>query len=87
MAARNSKAPGIQRLIQYRTACIIWWSMIEIPGMFAIACHLLTANLSFLFLAIFHILILFLFTPRKENIILLLNLNSQELGEIEGNKF
>src|SRR5687767_12410315 len=78
MAARNLNGSAEERMMQYRAACVIWWAMIEMPGLFAIICYILTTNLSFFFLAIFHILILLVFMPRKENISLLLNFNGEE---------
>lgn len=76
MAARTSDKSAEQRLMQYKKACFRWWVMIEAPGFFAMICYMLTANLSFFFLGIFHLLILFVFMPRKGNIILLLNLDN-----------
>lgn len=84
MEARNSTAPGETRMSLYRTACIIWWAMIEGPGLLAVVCFFITGNYAFVALAAFHILILFFFMPRKENIIVLLNLNSKEVEQLEG---
>jgi hypothetical protein len=81
---RSSTESAPLRMDQYRSGCIIWWAMIEAPGMMSIIGYLLTANHAFLFLSIFHIMVLFLFRPRKENIILLLNLNSEEVMRLEG---
>ncbi|MBC7827528.1 MAG: hypothetical protein H7122_07275 [Chitinophagaceae bacterium] len=83
MAARASIDPAEKRMERYRIACIIWWTMIEAPGLFAIAGYLFTSNLAFFFLAALHILILLLFTPRKGNIILLLNFNNEEVTHLE----
>ena len=55
--------------------------MIEAPGIFAIVGYILTHNLAFFFLGLLHIVILFIFMPRRDNIILLLNLNSEEAPE------
>ena len=57
--------------------------MIEIPAMFAAIGYLLTGNKAFLFMALFHVLLLLVFMPRKDNIIQLLNLNSDEVAELE----
>ena len=84
VAVRNSLDHAERRMNQYITACITWWAMIEVPALFAVSCYWLTANLSFFFLASFHIFILFVFMPRKENIIVLLKLNSQEVMRLEG---
>jgi hypothetical protein len=81
---RAEKKSGVERIERYRKACIIWWIMIEGPGFFAIICFMWTNNLSFFFLAVFHILILLVFMPRRENIIVLLNLDSQEINQVEG---
>lgn len=81
---RSESQPGIKRMEQYRKACIIWWIMVEGPGLFSLVFYLWTDNLSFFFLACFHILILFVFMPKKENIIVLLKLNSEETTLLEG---
>jgi hypothetical protein len=78
---RNS--PGVKRMEQYRRACITWWIFIVVPAFFAAICYAWTDNLSFFFLSCLHILILLLFSPRKENIILLLNLNSDDISQLE----
>lgn len=85
LAARNSIAPGEQRMDLYRAACIMWWALVEGPGLLATVGYLLTGNEAFLALAIFHIVILLAFMPRKQNIILLLNLNAAEVRQLEGN--
>ena len=78
---RESSDPSKAKTNQYRMACIIWWVMIEAPGIFAIVGYILTHNLAFFFLGLLHIVILFIFMPRRDNIILLLNLNSEEAPE------
>ncbi|MFT3826017.1 MAG: hypothetical protein QM731_19000 [Chitinophagaceae bacterium] len=75
---------GVSRMKQYRTACIIWWAMIEVPGMFAAIGFLITGNYAFLALALFHLAILAVFMPRKQNIILLLNLTETDVKRLEG---
>lgn len=86
MEARNSSQAGETRMNLYRTACIVWWAMIEGPGMLAVICFIITGNYAFIALAGFHVLLLFLFMPRKGNIIVLLNLNSQEVAALEGQR-
>ena len=83
-AARNSLEPGEKRMELYRAACILWWAMIEVPGIIAGFGFILTGNYAFFALAVFHILALLAFTPRKANIILFLNLNSEEVVRLEG---
>lgn len=84
MAARNSPGNGEARFQLYRSACIVWWVMLEGPGMFAVIGFVLTGNYAFLALAIVHVLALLTFMPRKDNIAVLLNLSSQEVAQLEG---
>ncbi|HEX6429186.1 MAG TPA: hypothetical protein VF008_15925 [Niastella sp.] len=83
-AARNSLEPGEKRIEMYRSACIGWWAMIEGPGIVAAVGFILSGNYAFFALAIVHLLILLAFAPRKANIILFLNLSSEEVGRLEG---
>jgi hypothetical protein len=84
MQARNSAEPGEKRMALYRAACITWWAMIEGPGLLAAIGFLITGNYAFIALAGFHILVLLTFMPRKDNIIVLLNLTSEEVARLEG---
>lgn len=84
LAARNNSQSADKRMEQYRSACITWWAMIEGPGLLAAMSFLLTGNFAFFALAIVHLLVLFVFTPRKGNIILFLNLNNKEVKLLEG---
>jgi hypothetical protein len=68
----------------YRTACIMWWAMIEAPGIVAGIGFILSGNYAFFALAIFHLLTMLVFAPRKANIILFLNLSSDEVARLEG---
>ena len=86
MAARNDTGPGEQRMGLYRAACILWWAMIEGPGLLATVGYILTHNLAFLALAVFHISVLFVFSPRKANVVVLLNLTPDEVARLEGVK-
>lgn len=81
MQARNMNGSAYERLMAYRSACVLWWGMIDFPGVFAIVGFLLTGNFAYLFLATFHILLLFLFMPRKQNVAVLLNFNSEDLKD------
>lgn len=84
LAARNDMGPGEQRMELYRAACILWWALIEGPGLLAAIGFMLTHNYAFFALSLFHLLCLLVFTPRKANIIVLLNLNSDEVTRLEG---
>jgi len=83
MQLRNSSGTAEQRMEQYRAACVQWWALNEGPGLLASIGLLLSGNYAFLALAVFHIAILAVFMPRKENIIMLLNLNSDEVARLE----
>jgi hypothetical protein len=84
MLARHSDGPGVERMNKYRSACIIWWAMIEWPGLLTTTSFILTGNYAFFALAVFHIIILLVFMPRKDNIVVLLNLTSKEVDQLEG---
>ena len=84
MKIRESKVDGAMRFTQYRSACILWWALIEAPGLLALACFIITANYAFFALGIFHLMVLIMFTPRRENIILLLDLEHDDFKNIKG---
>jgi hypothetical protein len=76
---REANDTASSRITAYRSACILWWLLIETPGIISFACFIITGNYAFFALGIFHLMILIMFTPRKENIILLLNLHNGDL--------
>lgn len=84
MEARNSPAAGEERMAMYRSACILWWAMIEGPGLLSVIGYFITGNHAFTALAGFHVLVLLIFMPRKDNIIVLLKLNAGEVAKLEG---
>jgi hypothetical protein len=84
MAARNSSESGEKRMEMYRAACIMWWAMIEAPGIVAGIGFIISGNFAFFALAIFHLMAILVFAPRKANITLFLNLNSDEVARLEG---
>lgn len=84
LAARNDGGSAATRMAIYRSACITWWAIIDGPGIFSIIGFILTGNYIFLALAVFHLALLAVFMPRRDNIILLLNLTSEEVQKLEG---
>jgi hypothetical protein len=86
IAARNAE-PGEVRFEMYRGACIMWWALLEAPGIFSVIAYLKTGNIVFIFLTIFHLSVLLIFKPRKDNIVVLLNLTSQDIQKLEGGTF
>lgn len=84
MAARNSTEPGEKRMEMYRAACIMWWAMIEAPGIVAGIGFIISGNYAFFALAIFHLMAMLVFAPQKANITLFLNLNGDEVARLEG---
>jgi hypothetical protein len=83
-AARNSTEAGEKRMEMYRAACIMWWAMIEAPGIVAGIAFIISGNFAFFALAIFHLLAMLVFAPQKANIVLFLNLNNDEVARLEG---
>lgn len=84
LAARNSTEAGPVRLSLFRIAYIRWWAMIGAPGLLAAVFCLLTGNYAFIALAAFHAILLFLFRPRKANVVVLLRLTEQDIAVLEG---
>jgi hypothetical protein len=78
MTIRNSELSAVEKMNQYRAACITWWAMIEAPGLFAFICFLLVPNYAFLVLGTVHILILLVFMPKWANVQLLLKVNESD---------
>ncbi len=58
--------------------------MIEAPGIVAGIGFIISGNFSFFALAVFHLMAMLVFAPRKANIVLFLNLNSDEVKRLEG---
>jgi hypothetical protein len=85
VAARGAER-GEVRFEMYRAACIMWWAFLEAPGLFAAVSYLKTGNVVFIILALFHLGMLIVFMPRKDNIVLLLNLTSDDVQKLEGVK-
>lgn len=84
VAARNNGGTAETRMAVYRSACITWWALIDAPGILSIIGFTLTGNYAFIGLVLFHMGLLAIFMPRKDNIILLLNLTSEEVQRLEG---
>ncbi len=82
LGARDSSGTAEEKANDYRKACLVWWAMLEGPGLFAFVCFLLTGNFAFFALGCAHIVAIFLFTPRKDNIAVLLRLSSDELAQL-----
>lgn len=80
---RTSMEPAEKKMEKYLAACILWWAMIDGPGLFSLICFMLTGNYAFLALGLFHAGLLAIFLPRKDNIIMLLNLTSDEVQRVE----
>ncbi|MBC7849800.1 MAG: hypothetical protein H7Y31_08690 [Chitinophagaceae bacterium] len=82
LTLRESGEPALEKLNQYRTAVIIWWAMIEGPGLFAVICLLITGNYAFVALAIVHIILLAVSAPKPGTITTVLNIGSDDLRQI-----
>ena len=83
-AVYRSTERAEKKMEMYRGACILWWAMIEGPGLLSLIFFVLTGNYAFLALAGFQIALLAVFMPRKDNIKLLLNLTTQDVQKLEG---
>lgn len=72
-----------ERTAGYRAASIQWWAMLEGPALFGLIGYFLAGNFAFLFLSLFHMAILAMSIPRKDIIVLLLNLRADEVAQLE----
>ena len=79
---RESNANATAKFESYRAASIVQWALLEAPAIFTIICFLVTGNYAFLVLAGLIIGIFYLLSPSKQKIILLLQLNEEEAGNI-----
>lgn len=84
LVVHHSTGPAVERMQFYRSALIVLWAMIEGPGLVAAMGLFITGNYAFVALAFMHIVILVLFMPRKDNIIVLLKLNEKETTVLGG---
>ncbi len=83
-AIRASNEPAEAKMVSYRGACIVWWAMLEGPGILGVVGYIRTGNHVFIALALFHLALLAVFMPRKNNIAFLLNLTTEEVQRLEG---
>lgn len=67
---------------RYRQACIIQWSLIEGPCIFAVVCFLLTGNYAFLALAAVLILIFAMMAPSKTKIAFQLQISEEVVNHL-----
>ena len=77
--ARESAGSINEKFMRYRSASIIQWALLEAAGLFCTIAFLLTANLSFIFLAGTMIILLGLQAPTIAKIALLLRAQAEEL--------
>ena len=80
LAVRRSGDAVPIRLQQYRKACFSWWLTLFLPAVFYLVLFVVTRNYAILVLAILSLGTVFLFRPRKENVLLLLNLSEKDIS-------
>ncbi len=71
-----------EKLLRYRQACIIQWSLIEGPCIFAIVSFLLTGNYAFMALAVVLIMAFAMMAPSKMKIAFQLQISEEEAEEL-----
>jgi len=76
---RESNSAVNIKLEKYRSACLIQWTLLEVPCLFAIICFLLVGNYSFMALAIMLMVLFTLMGASKAKAMLLLNLTEQDM--------
>jgi hypothetical protein len=68
-----------EKLFHYKLACLLLWSLIEIPAFFLILCFFLTGNYAFLALAAVLIMYFAMQAPSKTKVAQHLDISSSEL--------
>lgn len=79
MNARDMQADTPAKFIEYRTACIIQWALLEGASLFSSICFFLTGNYAFLALALALMLFFAMQSPTKAKAALLLQVSEEEL--------
>lgn len=72
-----------ERTNGYRAASVQWWAMLEGPALFGLIGYFLAGNFAFLFLSLFHTAVLAMSIPKRDIIIMLLNLRPDEVAQLE----
>ncbi|MEO5892718.1 MAG: hypothetical protein ABIQ31_20890 [Ferruginibacter sp.] len=78
----NEMRTAQEKFDLYKGACLLQWILIEVPCIFSIICFLLTRNYAFFALAIVLMLLFTMLAPSKLKMILHLQLNEKEIGEL-----
>lgn len=71
--------PPRDKLIQYKSASIVQWALLEGAGIFCIVCYIITGNWSFLGLAIMLLAVFGGLNPFKQKVMLQLRLNDADV--------
>jgi hypothetical protein len=77
---KQSELPVREKLMQFKSASVLQWSLMESAAIFSTLCYLLTANWAFLALA-FTLLVLFGgLNPFKQKVLIQLRLSEQDVA-------
>ncbi|ULQ51578.1 hypothetical protein [Flavihumibacter fluvii] len=71
--------PARDKLIQYKSASIVQWALLEGAGIFCIICYIITGNWSFLGLAIMLLAVFGGLNPFKQKVMLQLRLSDTDV--------
>lgn len=77
---KSLEIPARDKVIQYKSASIVQWALLEGAGIFCIICYILTGNWSFLGLAIMLLAIFGGLNPFKQKVMLQLRLNDADVA-------
>jgi hypothetical protein len=72
--------PPRDKLIQYKSASIVQWALLEGAGIFCIICYIITGNWSFLGLAIMLLAVFGGLNPFKQKVMLQLRLQETDVA-------
>ena len=78
-AIKQLEIPARDKLIQYKSASIVQWALLEGAGIFCIISYIITGNWSFLGLAIMLLAVFGGLNPFKQKVMLQLRLNDTDV--------
>lgn len=78
----NPLTEAKEKFAKYRQACLLQWSLTEIPVLVCVICYFITGKMAFLALAALPFLFFVMQAPVKNKVIMELEISEAELDEL-----
>lgn len=78
-AIKANELPARDKLVQYKSASLVQWALLEGAGIFCIICYVITGNWSFLALAVMLLGVFGGLNPFRQKVMLQLRLSEQDV--------